>query len=133
MQKVLEDIGETVEVDEYVEEHKRMDVARILIRTNRRLGFQENVWTTITGRIMSSLWWRIRAAWARKRRATETIAGSLHHQFRLSQTPQFSPATKLLGTTPALTTATVALTTWTMVFLTTGTISVRPKLAVTIG
>ena len=38
-----------MEVDEYVEERKRMDVARTLIRTNRRLGFQENVRATIDG------------------------------------------------------------------------------------
>lgn len=49
MQKVLKGIGEMVEVDEYVEERKRMDVARILVRTNRSLGFQENLWATIDG------------------------------------------------------------------------------------
>ena len=36
MEKVLTDIGELVEVDNYVEACKRMDVARILIRTKRR-------------------------------------------------------------------------------------------------
>ena len=36
MEKVLTDIGELVEVDNYVEDCKRMDVARILIRTKRR-------------------------------------------------------------------------------------------------
>lgn len=36
MEKVLTDIGELVEVDDYVEDCKRMDVARILIRTKRR-------------------------------------------------------------------------------------------------
>lgn len=49
MQKVLKGIGEMVEVDEYVEERKQMDVARILVRTNRSLGFQENLWATIDG------------------------------------------------------------------------------------
>jgi len=49
MKKVMEDIGEMVEVDDYVEERKRMDVARTLIRKNRRLGFHETVWVTIDG------------------------------------------------------------------------------------
>ena len=49
MKKVMEVIGEMVEVDEYVEERKRMDVARTLVRTNRRLGFQENIQATIDG------------------------------------------------------------------------------------
>jgi len=49
MKKVMELIGEMVEVDEYVEERKRMDVARTLVRTNRRLGFQENIQATIDG------------------------------------------------------------------------------------
>ena len=49
MATALTDIGEMVEVDAYVEDRKRMDVARILVRTKRGLGFQENVRATIEG------------------------------------------------------------------------------------
>ena len=49
MEKVLKDIGELVEVDGYVEDRKRMDVAHILIRTNRRPRLQESVVATIDG------------------------------------------------------------------------------------
>ena len=49
MKKVMEDIGEMVEVDDYVEERRRMDVARTLIRTNQRLGFHESVRAMIDG------------------------------------------------------------------------------------
>ena len=36
MEKVVAEIGEMVEVDEMVEERRRLDVARILIRTKMR-------------------------------------------------------------------------------------------------
>lgn len=49
IEKVTKDIGEMVEVDEYVEDRKRMDVARILIRTSRRPRLQEVVLATIDG------------------------------------------------------------------------------------
>ena len=49
IEKVTKDIGEMVEVDGYVEDRKRMDVARILIRTNRRPRLQEVVLATIDG------------------------------------------------------------------------------------
>lgn len=49
IEKVTKDIGEMVEVDGYVEDRKRMDVAHILIRTNRRPRLQESVVATIDG------------------------------------------------------------------------------------
>ncbi|KAH1052733.1 hypothetical protein GYH30_022169 [Glycine max] len=49
MQKVVEDFGEMVEVDGSVEDRRRMDVARILIRTNKRPRLQEVVLATIDG------------------------------------------------------------------------------------
>ena len=49
MAKVLSEFREVVEVDEYVEETKRMDVARILMRTQMEPLFQATVPATIDG------------------------------------------------------------------------------------
>ena len=49
MGKVVAEIGDLVEVDEMVENRTRIDVARILIRTKRRLGIQSEVMATIDG------------------------------------------------------------------------------------
>uniref|UniRef100_K7MMW2 RRM domain-containing protein n=1 Tax=Glycine max TaxID=3847 RepID=K7MMW2_SOYBN len=49
MEKVLVDIGEMVEVDENVEDRRRMDVARILIWTKLRPAIQETVQAIIDG------------------------------------------------------------------------------------
>jgi len=49
MGKVVADIGDLVEVDEMVEQRRRIDVARILIRTQRRSGIQSAVMAAIDG------------------------------------------------------------------------------------
>ena len=49
MAKVLVEIGEVVEVDEFVEAKQRMDVARVLIRTKMKPMFQVTVPATIDG------------------------------------------------------------------------------------
>ena len=49
MEKVVAEIGEMVEVDEIVEERRRLDVTRILIRTKMRPGIQMAVLAVIDG------------------------------------------------------------------------------------
>ncbi|KAH1205703.1 hypothetical protein GmHk_16G046348 [Glycine max] len=47
MEKLVEGLGEFIEVDGYVEDRKRMDVARVLIRTNKRPTIQVKLTTII--------------------------------------------------------------------------------------
>ena len=49
MEKVVAELGELIEVDEMVEERRRMDVARILIRTKLRPGIAMTVTAVIDG------------------------------------------------------------------------------------
>ncbi|KAL2584085.1 hypothetical protein AAZV13_14G109800 [Glycine max] len=49
MTKVLAEVGEVVEVDEYVEARRRLDVARILVRTQKEPSFQASIPVIIDG------------------------------------------------------------------------------------
>ncbi|KAL5171309.1 hypothetical protein HKD37_11G032808 [Glycine soja] len=49
MAKVLAEVGEVVEVDEYVEARRRLDVARILVRTQKEPLLQANIPAIIDG------------------------------------------------------------------------------------
>ena len=49
MAKVLAEVGEVVEVDEYVEARRRLDVARILVRTQKEPSLQANIPAIIDG------------------------------------------------------------------------------------
>ena len=49
MGKVLAEVGELVEVDEMVEQRRRIDVARILVRTQRPPGIQTAITATVDG------------------------------------------------------------------------------------
>lgn len=66
MEKVLVDIGEMVEVDENVEDRRRMDVARILIWTKLRPAIQERYRPSSMELNTLSTLWRTRSEWVRR-------------------------------------------------------------------